>query len=73
MRQLWASRKNRILAVDTVVAIIMFLSARFLAPEYQADVLMLIGILQPAVLAVVVGIAWEDAAAKRAGNFKPPQ
>jgi hypothetical protein len=74
MRQLWSSRKIRVLAVDTVVSLILFFSARLLAPEYQGDVVLLIGIIQPAVLAVVLGIAWEDASAKRAGVFpgQPP-
>ncbi len=69
--KLWQSRKFRVLVLDTVVAIVVFVVTRFLAPDYQTDVLLLIGLLQPVVLAVILGTAWEDAAAKRAGNGMP--
>lgn len=64
---LWKSRKFRILVFDTVIAVVTFIVTRFLAPDYQGDVLLLIGLLQPVVLALILGIAWEDSAAKRAG------
>jgi hypothetical protein len=68
MASLWESRKFRIMVYDTAVALIMFVVSRFFGPEIQQAVTELITILQPVVFALVVGIALEDAAAKRAGG-----
>jgi hypothetical protein len=68
MASLWESRKFRIMVYDTAVALIMFVVSRFFGPEIQQAVTELIAILQPVVFALVVGIAVEDAAAKRAGG-----
>ena len=67
MATLWQSRKFRIMIYDTVIALIVFVTARFFGPEIQEAVSELIIILQAPVLAVIGGIALEDAAAKRAG------
>ena len=69
---MWHSRKFRILVFDTAISAIVFAVTLFLAPEYAEKVLQFIGIMQPLLFAVVVGIAAEDAAAKRAGNFDFP-
>lgn len=66
---MWKSRKFRILVFDTVLSTLTLSLTLFLAPEYAEKVLQFIGILQPLAFAVVVGIAVEDAAAKKAGNF----
>ena len=66
---MWRSRKFRILVFDTAISSIVFAVTLFLAPEYADKVLQMIGIIQPLAFAVVVGIAVEDAAAKKAGNF----
>jgi cytochrome P450 len=68
MASLWESRKFRIMVYDTAVALVMFVVSRFFGPEIQQAVTELIAILQPVVFALVVGIAVEDAAAKRAGG-----
>ena len=66
---MWKSRKFRILVFDTVISTVVFGVTSFLAPEHADKVLELIAILQPLAFAVVVGIAAEDSAAKRAGSF----
>jgi len=65
---LWKSRKFRILIYDTIVSVVATLAAWFLAPEYVEKVMTLIGILQPAVLFLIAGIAYEDGQSKRAGK-----
>ena len=65
---LWQSRKFRILLFDTVISTAVFAVALFLAPEHAEKVLQFIGIMQPVLFAVVVGIAVEDAGAKIGGN-----
>ena len=61
---MWQSRKFRIMVYDTAVATIVLLAVTFLAPERAELVIQLIGILQAPVLAVIAGIAIEDAAGK---------
>lgn len=69
MKGLWQSRKFWTLLLDTVVSIAVYFVAALVAPRYAEYSLFLIGALQPVVLAVIAGWAWEDAAAKRAGTF----
>jgi len=66
---MWQSRKFRILVFDTVISAVTFGVTLFLAPDYADKVLQFIGIMQPLLFAVVVGIAAEDAALKRSGSF----
>lgn len=66
---MWKSRKFRALVLDTVFSLATFGITTLLAPEYQAHALAFIGIIQPAVLAYVLGTAWEDAAAKRVNGY----
>ena len=66
---MWHSRKFRILVFDTAISSAVFGVTLFLAPEYAEKVLQFIGIMQPLLFAVVVGIAAEDAASKVNGNF----
>ncbi|KKM24593.1 hypothetical protein LCGC14_1603550 [marine sediment metagenome] len=69
---LWASRKFRVAIVDMVLALLIFILGTLLT-DIQAEFwLTIIGIMQPMFVMVVVGIAWEDAAAKRSGTFYVP-
>lgn len=65
------SRKFLTLVLDTVISMATYFITKYAAPDVAKDVLVVIGGLQPVVLAVIVMWGVEDAAAKRAGNFGP--
>ena len=62
------SRKFWVLIIDTVVSLITFFGAKYLAPSMAEDVVFLVGAWQAVALAVVVGIAYEDGKALMAGT-----
>ena len=71
-KALWASRKFRTALFDMVVSTLIFVLGTLLT-DIQAEFwLTIIGIIQPVFLVVIVGTAWEDAAAKRNGTFFVP-
>lgn len=59
------SRKFRVLALDTVVAIILFFGAKYLDPSVFEDVKFLVGVLQLPVAVLIGAIAYEDGQEKR--------
>jgi len=63
LKLLFESRKFWLLVLDGVVSLILLVIAEF-APNFQEMANQLIAILQPVVVAVIVGIFVEDAAAK---------
>ena len=63
LKSLFASRKFALLVLDGVVSLILLVIAEF-APNFQEMANQLIAILQPIIVAVIVGIFVEDAAAK---------
>ena len=63
LKALFASRKFALLVLDGVVSLILLVIAEF-APNFQEMANQLIAILQPVIVAVIVGIFVEDAAAK---------
>ena len=62
------SRKFRLMLYDMVIALIILIGGRILAPDDMDMVVTIIGIIQPVFLAIILGTAWEDAAVKRAGG-----
>ena len=69
LKVLWASRKFRTAMVDMVLSMLIFIIGTLLT-EIQAEFwLAVIGIMQPVFIMVILGTAWEDAAAKRSGIF----
>ncbi len=66
---LFKSRKFRIMVGDVVVSLILYFSAKYLAPSIVADIKFLIAALQPVIIFVINGIAKEDAAAKSNPSF----
>lgn len=68
-KNLWASRKFRIMIFDAVLSTLVLSVTTFLAPDYAEVVMEYVKILQIPVFAVVVGIAVEDAGAKRSGTM----
>jgi len=63
LKLLFESRKFWLLVLDGVVSLILLVIAEF-APNFQEMANQLIAILQPVVVAVIVGIFVEAAAAK---------
>ena len=68
VKGLLQSRKFMLLVLDTVVGLTVFFVGKY-ANVASEDVGQAILYLQPVFVALIVSIAVEDAAAKRAGNF----
>jgi len=64
------SRKVRIILIDAVASTLILCAGQFLAPEWSDFAIKLVGVMQPAVVALVAGIAIEDAGAKAGGDFR---
>lgn len=67
MSRLWKSSKFWVAVIDAVSSTLAIVLAWFLAPDKVNQVLILIGIWQPIMIAVIIGTWVEDAAAK--GNL----
>lgn len=63
------SRKVKIILIDTVASTLILCAGQFLTPEWSEFAIKLVGLMQPAVVALVVGIAVEDHGAKSSGHF----
>jgi hypothetical protein len=64
------SRKFWLLILDTLISSALFFVGKYADPDLADDVKFLIASLQPVFIAIIGGIAIEDAAAKRSGaNF----
>ena len=59
------SRKFWLMTFDVVVSMVTYFVGKYVAPGASADILWVIGILQPVIISLIVGIAVEDAAEKR--------
>lgn len=66
MKSLWESRKFRIMLVDVVISTAVYTVTKFTAPDVSETVLWLIGLWQPVIVSVVLGIAIEDHGEKSA-------
>ena len=62
------SRKFWLMVVDLVVSLAGYFITKYVNPGAAQDALFIIGALQPVIIAVIVGITVEDAAALRAGT-----
>ena len=58
------SRKFLLLVLDTVVSVAALLIGQFIAPEAGELILSLVALIQPVFIAIIIGIAVEDAASK---------
>ena len=65
------SRKFRVLVYDVVISLVLYFGAKYLAPVAFADIQFVIAALQPVFIALIGGIAWEDAAEK-SNPMTPP-
>ena len=72
MPDILKSRKVRYVLADAFISILILVLSWVLVPDDLDKALLLIGILQPVVLMLIGGTAWEDAAMKRNPSFKPP-
>ena len=59
------SRKFLLLLSDVLISAILYFVGKYAGNSLFADTKFLIGILQPVIIAIIVAIAHEDAAAKR--------
>ena len=64
----WKSRKFIVMAIDAVAALLALYMVRLLPPEEAALVIQTWAIIQPVMLAVILGIAYEDGKALQAGT-----
>ena len=62
------SRKFWLLILDTVISMIAYFVGKYMGAQGE-DVLFVVGMLQPVFVALILSIAVEDAASKRAGTF----
>ena len=62
------SRKFWLMMADVVVSVATYFVVKYVAPEIAKDVMFMIGVMQPVVIALIVGIAVEDAATKSNGK-----
>ena len=60
------SRKFLLLLLDVLICAILYFVGKYAGNSLFADTKFLIGILQPVIIAIILAIAHEDAAAKRA-------
>jgi len=66
---IFKSRKFWTAIVDLVVSLVLYFTAKYADPSLAEDIKFLIIAIQPVFMLVIAGIAYEDAAAKKAGNF----
>jgi len=69
MQRLLKSAKFMTLLVDTVVSLATFFIGKYAGMRAE-DLLYLIAAIQPVAMMMIGAIAYEDAAAKSAGNFR---
>ena len=65
---LFGSRKFLLLLLDTAIALVVYFVGKYTGASIAEDVGLVILLMQPVFVAVILGIAIEDAAFKRAGG-----
>jgi len=60
-KTIWQSRTFWATVVDVVVSLVVYFVTKYAAPTVTTDVLFVIGLLQPVVIAYVVGKNYQDA------------
>ena len=66
MNGLLQSRKFWLMILDVVISTATYLVGKYVIPELAEDILWLIAAWQPVMVALITGIAVEDAASKSA-------
>jgi len=66
---IFQSRKFWTAIVDVAVVLILYFVGKYGSASFAEDMNTVIVAIQPVFIMVIGGIAYEDAAAKKAGNF----
>jgi len=69
MSSLLKSRKFWLMILDVVISTITYFVTAYVAPEIAEQIIWVIGAWQPVIVALIVGIAVEDAAVKGASMY----
>jgi hypothetical protein len=62
------SRKAMVALFDITISVALYFVGKYLTPELAADINFLIAAIQAVFVVLIGSIAYEDGAAKRAGN-----
>lgn len=68
-QKLVRSRKFWLMILDVVISTVTFFVSRYINPEISEEIIWVIGAWQPVIVALILGIAHEDAAEKKAIVF----
>jgi len=68
MKPFYLSRKFLTAALDVGVSLALYFIGKYAAPSLAEDMITVIVAIQPVFVMVIAGIAWEDAAALKAGS-----
>lgn len=69
MSSLLRSRKFWLMILDVVISTATFFVSKYISPDLAENILWIIGAWQPVIVAVIIGIAVEDAAEKNAAVY----
>ena len=69
MQALLRSRKFWLMILDVVISTATYFVTAYVAPEVAQQIIWVIGAWQPVIVALIVGIAVEDAAEKGAAMY----
>jgi len=69
MQALLKSRKFWLMILDVVISTITYFVTAYVAPDIAEQIIWVIGAWQPVIVALIVGIAVEDAAVKGASMY----
>ncbi len=70
MNRLLRSSKFWALILDVTLSLVVYFVTKYVVPGAAEDVLFVIGSINAIFIVLIGAIAWEDAAAKRAGVFR---
>ena len=70
MAILLKSRKFWLMILDVVISTITYFVTAYVSPEVAEQIIWVIGAWQPVIVALIIGIAIEDAAVKGSSTFQ---
>ncbi len=70
MKALLQSRKFWLMFLDVAISTITYFVTAYVSPEIAEQIIWVIGAWQPVIVALIVGIAIEDAAVKGSSTFQ---
>lgn len=72
LQGLLRSRKFLVAVLDSAVSAVLYFTGKYAAPVAFEDIKVIVVMIQPLALSLIGAIAYEDAAAKRAGTHPNP-